>query len=314
MLIARLLKRILPLKIYKLIANGFIIIPKYYKNIIDDTERYMSIASENNPKKDILLIRKYAHILDKGLHRKDAEPGHSTQIYTELKSLIDKLSNTDYREDPSYQWAKYRLDSYELLQINPEKFIPLQDTSVTHSQVTYEMLAQLIRHRRSCREFREQIVEDNEINQICNVIDWAASSCNKQPLKVFVTNNPDLARECLKQCKGGTGFSDFIPSFWVITANCRGYVWPYEIMLPTLDASLGLQNILLASHTLGISGTILSWAQKSEEEERCLRNLLSIPKEYIIVCCLVMGRPLSNFSTPSRKNTELSIVHSTINC
>lgn len=306
-LLITILKKIVPHRLYKLMANGFIIVPRYYKTIIDDTECYMNLSSEDNINKDILLIRKFAHILDKGLHRADAQPGHSHTIYIELKSLIDKLSKSDYITDPSYLWAKDKLSIYESLQKNPKEFKHLEGEP-TISPINYDTISQLIKQRRSCRDFKDQEISDSILYKICDVVNWAASSCDKQPLKLFVTNNPYKAKECLKCCKGGTGFSEYIPSFWAITANCRAYVWPSEIMLPTLDGSLGLQNMFLAAHTLGISGTILSWAQKSTEEETLIRYLLSIPEDYIIICCAVMGYPSSYFQTPVRKLPEISIL------
>ena len=104
-IIGKLLRKILPYKIYKLIANGFILVPRYYKTFIQDTEKYMDISMQNDDQKDILLMRKYGHIIDKGLHRKDAEPGHSKNIYYLLKQTIDKLSQNSIKKDPTYLWA-----------------------------------------------------------------------------------------------------------------------------------------------------------------------------------------------------------------
>lgn len=307
-ILAKIAKKALPFKLYKLIANGFIIVPKYYESFIDSAEQYMNLSLEDNVKKDILLLRKYAHIIDKGLHREDANPGHSHSIYMELKELVEKLSKTDFIADPTYLWAKDRLHCYEVLQQDSSHFKHLQGEPTESSPDNYNILLQIIKQRRSCRNFTEKPLEALVVNKICDVADWAPSSCNKQPLKVFVTNNPPLAMECLKCCKGGTGFSDFIPSFWVITANCRGYVWPTEIMLPTLDCSLCLQNMLLVAHTLGISGTVLTWAQSSSQENAKLRGLLSIPEDYIIVCCAVLGYPKSYFKVPPRKTPEINLV------
>lgn len=305
---AKVAKKILPFRLYKLIANGFIIVPKYYESFIDSAEQYMNLSLEDNIKKDILLLRKYAHIIDKGLHRADAKPGHSHSIYMELKELVEKLSKTDFITDPTYLWAKERLHSYEILQQDSSHFKPFQGESTDSSPDNYNILSQIIKQRRSCRDYNEKPLDALVVSKICDVADWAPSSCNKQPLKVFVTNNPPLAAECLKCCKGGTGFSDFIPSFWVITANCRGYMWPTEIMLPTLDSSLCLQNMLLAAHTLGISGTVLTWAQSTSQENAKLRELLSIPEDYIIICCVVMGYPKSYFMVPSRKIPEVCLI------
>lgn len=70
-LVGKILRKLLPFKYYKLVANGFIIVPSYYKTIIKDAETYMDLSLKDSPEKDILLMRKYAHILDKGLHRSD---------------------------------------------------------------------------------------------------------------------------------------------------------------------------------------------------------------------------------------------------
>lgn len=311
-IIGKFLRKILPSKIYKLVANGWIVVPKYYEALIDDAELYMNLSLEDSIKKDILLLRKYAHIIDKGLHREDAEPGHSNSIYIELKSLVDKISQTDYADDPSYIWAKDRLHNYEILQNDCARFVHLRGDVPPIPPYSYDVLFEIIKQRRSCRDFEEKNLEVLAINKICAAADWASSSCNKQPLKIFITNNPSLAAECLKCCKGGTGFSNFIPSFWVVTANCRGYVWPTEIMLPTLDGSLGLQNMLLIAHTLGISGTILTWAQKSLQDDAKLRKLLLIPEDYIIICCAVMGYPKSYFKVPSRKKPEVSVINHSV--
>ena len=63
-IIGNLLRKILPFKIYKLVANGFIIVPRYYNTIIQDTEKYMDMSLQNDDTKDIMLMRKYGHIID----------------------------------------------------------------------------------------------------------------------------------------------------------------------------------------------------------------------------------------------------------
>ena len=90
--------------------------------------------------------------------------------------------------------------------------------------------------------------------------------------------------------------------FWVFTANIRGYVWPSEIFLPSVDTCLGVQNIMLGATTLGLSATILSWAQKDKNEERKIRELLHIPVHHQIIICAVMGYADIVNQTPERKN------------
>ena len=144
-IIGKFLRKILPSKIYKLVANGWIVVPKYYEALIDDAELYMNLSLEDSIKKDILLLRKYAHIIDKGLHREDAEPGHSNSIYIELKSLVDKLSQTDYADDPSYIWAKDRLHNYEILQNDCARFVHLRGDVPPIPPYSYDVLFEIIK-------------------------------------------------------------------------------------------------------------------------------------------------------------------------
>lgn len=297
---SKIIRSIFPRKWYKLIANGAIVVPKYYKTIIDDAECYFDMSQEEHVNKDIMLLRKYGHIIDKGLHRRDIAPGHSHSFYLLLKGLIDRLATSEFSSDPTYLWAYDKMLKYENLQSNPESFQPLE-SEIQKTSVSYDELLDLIKARRSNRFFLEKEVSDDVVDKLKETVNWAANSCNKQPIQLYVTNNPLLAKECLSCCKGGTGFSDYVPSFWVFAANVRGYVWPSEIYLPAVDTSLGAQNVFLAAHTLGISGTILSWAQKNQEEESELRSLLNIPNDYAIIFCAVMGYPEYGYSTPERK-------------
>lgn len=298
--ISGFLKKCLPLRYYKLIANGCIVVPAYYRNIIREEEACMNLAAENSLEKDLLLLRKYAHIIDKGLHRKDVTPGHSKSIYNALCETASRLKDSKYAGDPTYLWALDKIKAYEHLQESSGSFTPLEASAPTPS-VSYEELFSLIRQRRSNRDFKQLNVEDSTIEQLIDTANWASSSCNKQPIEIFYTTNPDKATQCLRCCKGGTGFSRFVPAFVVFTANIRGYVYPGEMSLPYVDTSLGAQNFFLAATTLGLSGTILSWAQKNRQEEEDLRRLLDIPSDCKIIFCAAIGYANTQFCTPARK-------------
>ena len=119
------MRALLPRKLYKLIANGAIIVPAYYKDIIADAETNFDLSLEDTDDKAILLMRKYAHIIDKGLHRVDASPGHSKKYYSILKSLIERLEKTEYATDSTLTWARSKIIAYEHLQVE-DNFIPYE--------------------------------------------------------------------------------------------------------------------------------------------------------------------------------------------
>ena len=302
-LLKGLLKWLLPPKIYKLLANGAIVVPRYYARHIEELEGYFNITLPSCDKKDVMLMRKYAHIIDKGLHRRDACSGHSKVYYEDLMGVLERLKDTKYAQDPTFKWAKEKISQYELLQKEGEKFTPLVGAVSYNGDISFAQLVELVKYRRSNRYFKEKLLDNEIINSLKELTNWAANSCNKQAVECFVTNDPVLASKCLECCAGGTGFSNFIPSFWCFTANVRGYVWPSELYLPVIDTSLGVQNLFLAATTLGISGTILSWAQHTRQDDDTLRDLLNIPHDYAIVFCAVLGYAEYEYSTPARKLT-----------
>ena len=303
--IGKIFKRILPTKLYRLIANGFIVVPKYYKEILNDTESFLTYSLEDSIEKDVMLMRKYAHIIDKGLHRSDVTPGHSKTYASLLEETLSRISNTTFKDDPTTKWATSKLSEYKKLQEAPENFQPLGLKGSSAPSLSYEQLTSIIKERRSCRSFKKEKVSIDVLERLKNIANWAPSSCNKQPVNIYYTNDPLLAKECLSCCAGGTGFSEYIPSFLVVTADCRGYVWPMEMYLPHIDASLATQNLLLAAHTLGLSGCILTWAQKSKEDDKTLRKILGIPPTMIIIFCIPIGYSSIIFETPLRKNNAL---------
>lgn len=106
----KLLRKFIPYRWYKLLANGFIVVPKYYKNAIEELEQCFDLSLEDHINKDLMLMRKFGHIIDKGLHREDAAPGHSKVYYNDLKELVKKVQHTEYATPQSFGQQKRYLN------------------------------------------------------------------------------------------------------------------------------------------------------------------------------------------------------------
>jgi nitroreductase len=279
-----------------------IVVHGKYRNIIKDLEKYSEIIQENygsDPELSLLLVRKFGHILDKGLHRKDVEKGHGKAVAEELSKNI-ALAEKEFRNDNTLKWAQEKLARFSELQISGK--IALPDEKEAKPGIVYSDLFQLMRNRRSNRSFTKKILDNVLLEKLAVTVNWAPSSCNKQPIIIFATTNPIIAKECLKCCKGGTGFDDFIPAFVVLAADMRGYYLPDEAFLPCIDVALGAQNFFLAAETLGLTACSLSWALKDQEDEIKLRKLLSIPEYAQLILNFALGYPSKISATPARKD------------
>jgi len=290
------------------IRSGPFLVNGKYRNIINDLEEYSSIIEKNygsDPSLSLLLVRKFGHILDKGLQRTDVEKGHSLSIAAELAKHIE-IAERAFPNEETLLWAKEKLDIYNELQRSGQ--LRIIDDKPSFPEIDLDNFEILLKYRRSNRSFEQKPVSNAILERLASTVNWAPSSCNKQPVKLFATINPKVAGECLKCCKGGTGFSDFIPAFVSFTADMRGYYLPDEAYLPAIDVSLGAQNFILAAEIMGLSCCVLTWAQKYDTEESELRRILEIDKVYQIIFNAVIGFPQKHYNTPIRKSIEDTII------
>ena len=251
-------------------------------------------------------LRQAAHIIDKGLQRPDAEPGHSAKWYQSAQEALSHLRGTPILADPSLTWALKKLSDYESAQSG--RFRAAEPLPGREPALSQESLRDLITSRRSVRFFEEREISADVVERVVEVINWSPTSCNRQPAKVYVANDPTLARSCLDTCQGASGFGDFVPCFLCFCADLRSYWLPKEMWLPVIDVSLGIQNCCLMAQAEGLGITLLSWAQHTKDEDARLRSMLGIPEYYEIVVNGALGYPAQRPEIPSRKAIELTCV------
>ena len=281
----------------------------YYRDIAGDIEPILDLQRSPEWMDDdywAAMLRKYAHIIDKGLWACSFEKGHGQNYRDAAVEAYENIRSESVRNDPSVQWAVQKIEQYDQAQISG--IACHGSISQEFPASTYDDLAATISSRRSNRSFLTKPVDDQTLRKITAVAPWAPSSCNKQAIKIFVTNNSELAKECLATCKGGTCFSDYIPCFISFCADLRSYSMPEEAWLPQIDIGLAAQNSCLAAHTLGLSLCLLTWCQHTAQEEDELRRLLGLPRHHRIVLNGVVGFPASSVDTPVRKSIEHLLV------
>ena len=278
----------------------YLLVHYYYRDIIRASERVFQLRRKAERQGEAFWandLRKQAHILDKGLQRCDWEPGHSAKAYTDAKHAISKIHSGEMLSDASIQWARKKITEYED-RTNCKTIYP----EISKTMCSYGNLLDAIQSRRSIRHFQKKSVSDDIIRKIVEVINWSPSSCHRQTAKVFVCSDPERARACMELCAGHSGFSEHIPLFFCFCSDLKAYQMPVEMSLPFIDVSLGIQNCNLIAHTLGLSLTMMSWAQSTETEDRRMRDLLDIPSDYAIIVNAVGGYPEVGTDIPARKS------------
>ncbi len=267
---------------------------------------YWMRQKENTLGSDYWLsrLRKFAHIMDKGMQRKDFAVGHSNAYYSKAIAANHQIK-AHHLEDQSYIWASEKLEKYQDMQETgiPMKMEPPQKPSINEAE-----LYQHIKSRRSIRRFLGDTIDREKLVLLAEALQWCPTSCNKQPGKIFFAEGAELVKKCMQLCAGGKGFSGDIPVFMCFCADIRGYDMPHEVMLPYVDLGLGVQNVNLMAHSMGLATTMLSWAQSSAKEEKELKKILKIPSHYHIIVNGVCGYPETGAPIPERRAPNLSIL------
>ena len=257
----------------------------------------------DNPEVLLCGLRISAHIVDKGLQADRWEEGRSGIFYEKMCEQIERLKDSTFNTDPSYQWAVKRKLDYEEAQKSGQ--LDCQSIERAPTKIAKDDLLYLLQGRRSVRSFVDRPVEPEILKELANVMSWSPTSCNRQPANLFITQNPEKVATCLKQCAGATCFGETTPCFIAVCADTRFYMIQ-DRYLPLIDVSLGLQNMLLLAHSQGIGGTVLNWMHHTPRENAILRKTLGIPEYYLIALNILIGYPKKSAPAPGRKSCDLA--------
>lgn len=248
-------------------------------------------------------LRRWAHIVDKGLQWPQREQGHSSAAAAEAWRVLGRISPDRCTSDATVHWARRVLDEYAQFQEADEPGPPMLGRPVP-CPVDYTSLRTVMTTRRSVRVFTDQQVTQETLDAVLGVLPWAPSSCSKQAPLAYVTTDPARTAACLETCLGGGLVGPHIPCFAAFCCDLRSYEMPGELALPWIDTALGAQNCCLAAHALGLSLTLLTWDPHTAAGDAALRRLLDIPDSTVIVVNGVMGYPAQAAPTPARKGAR----------
>jgi hypothetical protein len=285
--------------------RGIVIAPSFYKRMIDECEEvyYARYSAERAGKTwwPEAEARKAAHILDKGLQRDDVSPGHGAQIASSLERNIKLIGGED-KKKTTVVWSSEILEDYNQLQIG--QLAQPRGASFVNPEVDYELLFRLQETRRSIRSFKKGALSRESIEKVLDASLHAPHSCNRQAIASFVSMEENMVKKCLGLNNGATGISGQPQAFISFCSDLRCYDLPKEQSLPTLDTALGVQNSVLAAHSLSLGLTLLNWSHATPAQERNLRDLLKIPPYYKIIINAALGLPRKGAPVPVKKTEE----------
>ena len=109
-------------------------------------------------------------------------------------------------------------------------------------------MLELLKQRRSIRNFQPRPVEPAQIEQLSEALLRAPTSRNLRPCRFIVVDDPQLIRRLARSKTHGTGFLDSAPLAIVVVADpAQSDVWIEDCSIAALIAQLAAEELGLKS-------------------------------------------------------------------
>ena len=159
---------------------------------------------------------------------------------------------------------------------------------------------ELIKTRRSIREFSDRPVPDEITSNIIEAGMWAPSGLNNQPWKFAVIKDGDLKAKI----SGLTRYSKTVSGSNALIAVFLDHPSGYDRTKDTLAVGACVQNMLLYIHSVGLGAVWLGEILKNKDK---VLQLVGGPGDLELMAIIALGYPAAKGGKGTRKNPEQTI-------
>lgn len=140
----------------------------------------------------------------------------------------------------------------------------------------------IIRSRRSIRQYTPDPVSEEDINKILEAGRWAPSASNSQPWKFIVLRSRE-ARKRLADTVAWAGFLSQAACGIAVVVDETASTHPVE------DGAAATQNMLLEAHSLGLGACWIGVYGGAREANA--KKALNVPPDERLISIIAIGHP-----------------------
>lgn len=159
-----------------------------------------------------------------------------------------------------------------------------------------------VRTRRAVRVFSEKKIEKEKLNRILEAGRLAPSASNEQRTKCIVVDSPQIIAQLAKACMGQKS----VKTASVVLVICADGDRKMQCgqSARTMDCAIAASFMRLEAVEQGLQGCWLGLYKENK-----VREILSIPEEYIIAAVLPIGYPLNDGEQTEKKALEEFVIY-----
>ncbi|MDI6785376.1 MAG: nitroreductase [bacterium] len=158
-------------------------------------------------------------------------------------------------------------------------------------------MIELIKSRRSIREFTQEEVSEDLIEKIIEAGKWAPSGLNNQPWRFLIIRKQDKIEEISKYTKYKKTVNS--AKVLIIVFLDKGSSYNYIKDVQAIGACI--QNMLLFIHELGLGACWIGEILNQSEE---LNRYLRVKDNLELMAVLVIGHPVKKERKSSRRDIQ----------
>lgn len=150
-----------------------------------------------------------------------------------------------------------------------------------------EVILNSIMTRTSVRQYTDQPVAQDTIETILRAGMAAPTAGNRQPWEFYVVRDTSIIRQLPKVTKFAEPMAQRA-GVVIVVCGVPSEAFPIEPRYWVQDVSAASENILLATHALGL-GAVWSGVYPGEERVKTLRELLDLPERVVPFNIIFLG-------------------------
>jgi len=155
--------------------------------------------------------------------------------------------------------------------------------------------------RRSVRHFTDRPVEREDLTEIIRAATWAPSGLNNQPWRFVIIQSSEV-RQTLASLTHSRKIIEQAPACIAVFIDKTAM---YDETKDHQTMGACIQNMLLASHAMGLGAVWLGEILKNAEK---VRLLLDVPQHMELMAVVAIGHPASRDQKFRRKELDEVII------
>lgn len=287
---------------------------------------YKYEKSLRSNKENKYFLRRNVHRLEKGLIMKPRKDVFALRFIQETVIALEAACvNKTFVESSEYTWCLEVLFEYFSVTNSKDKrytkskevFLKLTNAEHVNGEeipVLYENTIdgtlrdgyeKLLKQRKSVRWYKPQSVPRDKIEHALLMASKSPSSCNRQPFRYVIIDDPTRAPEIAAIPAGTVGWSHNVPCIAVLVADQSAFSNTANRHSIYVDATLSVMPFVLSLESQGLSSCIINWADEPRKE-RLMSSKLKLTENEKVILSISIGYASEDQYVPYSKRKKVS--------